>query len=80
MFGVFCNTIAKCNQALDILLKEKQEAQDEVKRLKLKYGEVTEDDDDDDGDDDDEEEEEEEEEDSTEAETGIPGIICTDDF
>ena len=79
MFGVFCNTIAKCNQALDILLKEKQEAQDEVKRLKLKYGEVTEDDDDDDGDDDDEEEEKEEE-DSNEADTGIPGIICTDDF
>merc|ERR1719315_596288 len=36
MFGVFCNTIARCNQALDKLIKEKQELQDEVKRLKLK--------------------------------------------
>jgi len=65
MFGVFCNTIARCNQALDKLIKEKQELQNEVKRLKLKCGE---------------DEDEEDDDTSTEADTGIPGIICTDDF
>jgi len=40
MFGVFCQTISQCNSALDILLKEKLEAQDEVKQLKLKLKEL----------------------------------------
>merc|ERR1712228_888868 len=45
MFGVFCNTIARCNQALDKLIKEKQELQNEIKRLKLKCGEDEDEDD-----------------------------------
>ena len=40
MFGVFCQTISQCNSALDILLKEKLKAQDEVKQLKLKLKEL----------------------------------------
>lgn len=34
MFGTFCNTMAKCNRALNSLLLAKQEAQDEVKKLR----------------------------------------------
>jgi len=35
MFGMFCSTISHCNAALNTLLKAKNDAQDEVKRLKV---------------------------------------------
>lgn len=35
MLGVFCSTVAHCNSALSALMKAKQEAQDELKSLKL---------------------------------------------
>jgi hypothetical protein len=34
MFGVFCSTVSHCNSALNVLLKSKQDAQDEIKRIK----------------------------------------------
>lgn len=35
MLGVFCSTVAHCNNALNVLMKAKQEAQDELKSLKM---------------------------------------------
>ena len=79
MFGVFCTTISHCNNALNILLKEKQEAQDEVKRLKLILNEdVEEEEEDENEDDDDNDDENDEDDDSPDLDAGIPGIVCTD--
>ena len=32
--AVFCQTVSHCNSAMDTLLKSKQEADEEIKRLK----------------------------------------------
>ena len=32
--AVFCQTVSKCNSAMDTLLKSKKDADDEIKRLK----------------------------------------------
>ena len=34
LMAVFCQTVSRCNSAMDTLLKSKQEADEEIKRLK----------------------------------------------
>jgi len=38
MFGVFCKAISHCNTALNTLLRAKQDATDEMKRLRAEHG------------------------------------------
>ena len=41
IFGVFCNTVSQCNEAIEKLLKSKEEAQAEIKRLKAALEKAT---------------------------------------